>query len=753
MNAVEMNDELLAGFIDESIDSLQDLPVLLEDHRLDPDSGAINPVFRAVHSIKGNAGFFGLLGVKGFSHALENTLDEVRNGQVELTQDLQRAFVDGFDLLNDMLHHVMEGEAFEEIRPQDAELLERVLRLADEARCQLTPEQRLLAEAVALAEEIAASDIEQARDWARRVRALVMGEDDGEKREEQAGEESAQAALRPTDFQGVACQLGGEDVTNRVAPLLDLFLAFDRGGYTEDVGRSFLQAAAEFTSWADDAGYASLASAAASAAEDFQTIFNSPLDVDATLLSLVWDCLVGELSQLVVAAPQAASEPDPTKDAAAREDQASAEETEPAAGRGKEPGKSAGKNRLIRVREERLDEFMDDVSCLFITCERLKDLQRRMVSENKLDELVEELRQINHTLAKQTNDLQGSVVGLRKVPARGLLSKFPRVARSLAGNLGKKLDVHLIGEEIEIDKSLVEELDAPVMHMVRNVCDHAIETPEERLAAGKPEAGALTLKCELTQTHVVVTVEDDGRGLDPAKLIRKALEKGVLSEQQAELISRDEALELIFHPGFSTAEKVSDVSGRGVGMDVVRTKLREHDGDVKVDSHVGVGTTIRLEIPIRQAVLVIDGLLLGSGDDQFVIPFEHIREIVELDGDDLKSVQGEHVATIRGEPFAAVDLTRLLDTKPRRRGEGATIAGVLIGCKLGSACLLVDRVLGQRKVVVNAIGEILPGIDKVAGVAQLGGSRLALVLSAPDLVKAMRELPHTTRADSTVLGA
>jgi two-component system chemotaxis sensor kinase CheA len=733
MNAVEMNDELLAGFIDESIDSLQDLPALLEDHRLDPAGGAINPVFRAVHSIKGNAGFFGLLAVKGFAHALENTLDEVRNEQVELSEGLQRAFVDGFDRLGEMLHYVLEGEITQELRAQDAELLERVTALAEQSRRTLTPEQQLLAEVVGLAEEIEAAGVGQSQDWARRLRAIVS-QDAGDK--EHDGQAEGSTAFLPADLDGAVCQVGGEDISERIAPLLHLFLAFDRGEYTEDAGQRFLDAASELAAWADTAEHKSLAVAVTSAAEDFRTIYNSPLDVDSTLLSLVWDTLAGEFSSLVAGSPQDAL-PSRVETTSPGE----AVEGAKAAGKDKPENKAAGgKNRLIRVREERLDEFMDDVSSLFITCERLKDLQRRMVSENKLDELVEELRQINHTLSKQTNELQGSVVGLRKVPARGLLSKFPRVARSLAGKLGKKLDVDVVGEEIEIDKSLVEELDAPVMHMVRNVCDHAIESPEERLAAGKPEAGRLTLKCELTQTHVAVTVEDDGRGLDPDRLIRKALDKGVLSPQQADLIPREEALELIFHPGFSTAERVSDVSGRGVGMDVVRTKLREHDGDVKIDSQLGVGTTIRLEIPIRQAVLVVDGLLLGSGHEQYVIPFEHIREIVELGDDDLKSVQGERVATIRGEPFAAVDLTRLLDTEPGSLDDATTIPGVLIGCKTGSACLLVDRVLGQRKVVVNSIGEILPGISNVAGVAQLGGGRLALVLSALDLLKAMRDL-------------
>ncbi len=402
-----------------------------------------------------------------------------------------------------------------------------------------------------------------------------------------------------------------------------------------------------------------------------------------------------------------------------------------------ESSAAPGKSRMVRIKEERLDEFLNHVSSLFITGELYKDLHARLSTAQQASPLIDEMRQINGALRAQSTALQQSVVALRRVSISGLLSKFPRMARGLAQQLGKKVDVHTSGEETEIDKTLAEDLDAPLTHMVRNVVDHAIEVPEDRQRRGLAEVGNLWLHAEQTRTHVRITIRDDGRGIDPARLRNKAVEKGLLSRTQADALSDAEAIDLIFHAGFSTAEKISDVSGRGVGMDVVRTTLREHSGDVTVQSQVNVGTTFRLDIPIRTAVLVIDGLMLSQSGQNFVVPFEHILEITEIDPADLKPVQGAQVACIRDKTYDAVTLAGVLELEASDPVPGGKLAAVLVGSKHGSLCLLVDRVFGHRQVVVNSINEILPGKEKITGVAQLGGGHLALVLSVPDIVKSL----------------
>ena len=421
----------------------------------------------------------------------------------------------------------------------------------------------------------------------------------------------------------------------------------------------------------------------------------------------------------------------------------------PAAAQAEKPDASAGrtkagtekkpdaksKNRFLRVREERIDGFLEDVSSLFITIERLKDLQQRMAERLKAHELVDELRQVNATLSGQSTALQQSVVELRRVPARELFSKFPRVARSLASKLGKQIDVHLEGEEIEIDKSLIEDLDGPLMHMVRNVCDHGLETPEEREARGVSPVGNLWISCSLTKTNVVITVRDDGRGIDPDRLRKKAVDSGWYSPEAASALSDQEAVELIFHPGMSTAEKITEISGRGVGLDVVRTRLREHNGDVKVESKVGEGTTFRLEIPIRRAVVVVDGLLVRERRSTFVIPFEFIREIVRIRREDVCHTASGTVVRVRGEPYAARNLSDLLEinsTGPT--WEDGYCDGILISHKNQTLFLMVATVLGQRKVVVSDLASVLPQCDRLSGVAQLGGGKLALVLNTGELI-------------------
>ena len=735
-NSTHEVDELLLAFIDESVDALRLLPQQLAEYRAVPaNSAPLHAVFRTVHSIKGNAGFFGLTAIKTFSHALENTLDEIRNGVVTLSSDMERHLALGFVMLDDTLQRVGEGIAPAELGEAEQGLLQQVTEEADRCRgsnqdTESDPFLRL----TALALELEKSTLPQVHAWGQRLSSIIL-EITGEVPPPPVASTESISPATWRDFSGSTFAIGGQDVTPQLRPFFAMLEAVDAGSFKRPQGESFLAAANEFEVLCTSLNDEKTAETVNQAAADFRTILESPLDVDSMLISLVWD----RLRPALAAIQTGGTRPTTTKPAEqATPAAATPASTDSVADKPKEVVKeSAARTRMIRIKEERLDGFLDDVSSLFITCERLKDVQGRMTSSGNVRELVEELRQIGTHFSAQTSALQQSVVALRKVPVHGLLSKFPGMARTLAAKLEKKLDVTLIGEATEVDKSLIEDLDSPLTHMVRNVCDHGIEPPAERLAAGKSEAGLLTLKCELTKSHVVITITDNGRGIDPKRLRKKAVEKGVLTQAQVDALSDEAAVELIFHPGFSTAEKISDVSGRGVGLDVVRTTLKEHNGDVKVSSTIGVGTTFQLIIPIRTAVVVVEGLLVAESDNHFVIPFEHIQEIVGIDPADIRTVHGEFIATVRGEPFAAVPLSRILGLEESDVKSRQLIEGVIINCKYGQACLLVDHVVGQRKVVVNSLNDKMHVVDTVAGVAQLGGGRLSIVLSAPDLVKSI----------------
>jgi two-component system, chemotaxis family, sensor kinase CheA len=729
--ATESSPDLIADFVDEALESLRPLSGMFATFRENPsDFAPIHAVFRAVHSIKGCAGFLGLLAVKQLAHALENTLDEVRKGKIALTNDLQRAFIRGFDALDVMLQRASEGNVDTELSDEDAALFEEVEAAASTIHAPADDESTLLEQLTALAEEIAGSTHPQAADWCQRVWTLAATIGGGEREAPDLAEsEVVEERLTATSFLDAECRLGDADVTTAVRRLIALFVRAEEGVYDAELGRGFLESAQEFADLCRNADDPALADVVVQSAADFQVLLDSPLDVDPLLVSIVWDRLEPGLSTLLVEDAEDAAEVNASSTSTPRSLDASP--------RAADAGAKA-KARVLRIREECVDEFLQSVSGLFLTGELYKDVQSRMSAVGVLTNLVEEFRQINNAFAVQSTALQRNVVALRQVAASGLMSKFPQMARSLATQLGKQIDVHLAGEETEIDKSLVEDLDAPLTHMIRNVVDHGIEPPEDRIAAGKPATGNLWIKAEQTKSHVHITIADDGRGINPGVLRAKAIEKGLLSPEQARAMSDQEAIELIFHAGFSTAKEVSDISGRGVGMDVVRTKIREHNGDIVVDSTVGQGTTFHLHIPVREAVVVIDGLLLRHAGAHYVLPFEHVLEIAEFGPSELNSVQGSRIASFRGQNYDAVSLGRLLDLpiESVEPTHGDKTIAVLVGCKQGSFCVLVDAVLGHRKVVVNSIKEMLPQADRMAGVAQLGGGRLALVLSAQDIFEA-----------------
>lgn len=722
---------LLAEFCEEANDLLDGLAEKVSAFVESPsDSDAIHHVFRAVHTIKGNAGFFGLPTLKSFAHSLEDALDAMRQGTVEVTEELGRMLIEGIDFLTEMVDRVENAGTDVTLEDAHTGLLDRLAK-AVEANRDGSIEALLLDSLQALAEEISGAGLPEADSWAQRLLRLAEAVSQENRSKDADVEDEPEASVpRVSDLESASFRCGDEDVTELVKQALGPFAASERKECPREQGEAFLEATTQLAEKARQMSREDLAKRILKAHDDFATVYNSPLDLDELLLSVVWDELGPALQQLRV-------KDSDSGEADARQPVPANSATSSRSGEGgRKPG---GKARILRVQEERIDAFLEDVSNLFITIERLKELQQRMSERLKIHDLVDELRQINTTLSAQSTALQTSVVDLRKVEVRELFSKFPRVARSLASSLGKQIEVHLEGKEVEVDKSLVEDLDGPLMHMVRNVCDHGIETPQEREARGVSPTGNLWLKCSLTKSHVVITVQDDGRGIDPQRLREKAVSSGWLAPEAAAALSDQEAIELIFHPGMSTAEKITDISGRGVGLDVVRTRLREHNGDVKVRSKLGEGTTFLLEIPIRKAVVVIDGLLVTEGDSTFVVPFEFIREIVRVTPDDLTMVGNRPVVRLRGEPFAAWSLAELLDMRNAQppTGEGSScgeVDGVLLRHKKETIFLAVGSIAGQRKVVVSDLSGTLPYCARISGVAQLGAGKLALVINSAEII-------------------
>ncbi|MBA2115767.1 chemotaxis protein CheA [Bremerella alba] len=719
---VDPNDELLLAFIDESLHSIHGLADQMTAYLNNPaNSDSINGVFRTVHSIKGNAGFFGLSAIKKFAHSVENTLDDIRNQKLALTEDLNRSLIDSFDRINGLLQQVEQNDIRDELSPEEVALLERIAELSLDSEGGGTGEEAMIRELQTLAEEMNAAGFPESLRWSDKLSELIGNTEEGAESEEGS-------AIEPKDVLSGYFEISGEDVSALVHGVAQAFVWPEDGAWNDERSAQVLDRLADFSMVCRLRGSKSDQEKIEAAARDFKAIYESPIGIDDGLLSMVWENVAAVIERFhpeeePVEETTSLKLKEPNPDVAAPETPA---------------GQHAKRSRSIRVNENHLDRFLDDVSALFITCERLKDVQARMAVSETIGELVEELRQVNVTFSTQANELQKSVVSLRKVPVRALLSKFPPMARKLASDLGKQIDVHIEGEEVEVDKSLIEDLDSPLTHMIRNVADHAIETPQQRQQRGVCETGNLWIRAETTRTHVVITIRDDGRGIDASRIRQKAIDKKIMPVEQLQMMPDTEVIDLIFHPGFSTAEEITDVSGRGVGMDVVRTTIRDHDGDVHVESVVNEGTTFTIEIPIRQAVLVIEGLLVNVAQEQFIIPFENIREVMEIESDEIKTCHGLPMTIVRGQTVSVVSLAQQMELYSSENWEDKSKhAAVLVASKQGAACFLVDRVIGKRKVVVNDLQNVLENCNRISGVAQLGGGHLSLVISVPEIVKSL----------------
>jgi two-component system chemotaxis sensor kinase CheA len=376
----------------------------------------------------------------------------------------------------------------------------------------------------------------------------------------------------------------------------------------------------------------------------------------------------------------------------------------------------------VRVSIERLDSLMNLVGELIINKIRLMQL----ASTYKLDVLEETLASLN----RLTNDLQEEIMASRMVPIEQIFNRFPRMIRDLAKKEEKDIDLILLGGDIELDRTVLDEIGDPLVHILRNCVDHGIELPEVRKQCGKKPKGTITLTARREKNHVVIEAQDDGKGIDPQKMRDSAVKKGLMSQEEATKLSDSEAINLSFLPGFSTAEKVTDISGRGVGMDVVRNKIGGMGGSIKLDSIVGKGTTIKLKLPLT--VAIIHSLMVKVGTDIYAIPITNVIRDLSIKKEQIKTIKGEEVILIRGEVLPLVRLHKLFDIKSNGSDELLVVVVERAGNNIG---LVVDQVIGQQEVIIkNLDNNILKGVKGFAGATILGDGNVALIIDVGTLL-------------------
>jgi len=368
-----------------------------------------------------------------------------------------------------------------------------------------------------------------------------------------------------------------------------------------------------------------------------------------------------------------------------------------------------------------------------------EDVEERYEGE----EFLEELTQVVSIVSLVTTDLQIAVMKTRMLPIGKVFNKFPRMIRDLSRELNKKIELVLAGEDTELDKSLVEEIGDPLVHIIRNSCDHGIETPEERIAKGKPEQGTISLKAYNEGNQIVIQIDDDGKGLDPQMLKEKSFEKGLITEKEVDNMSDKDAFTLIFKPGFSTAAAVTSVSGRGVGMDVVKTNIEKLNGMIDIDSEVNVGTTIKLKIPLTLAI--IQALLVGVQEEHYAIPLASVLETVRISKDEIYTVEGKSVMRLRDDVLSLVhigdifEVERILDAN-----EHAYV--VVLGLGTSKLGLIVDTLVGQEEIVIKSLGDYLKGIEGVAGATIRGDGGVTLIVDVAALMSMAKDVKNSALA-------
>ncbi|MDX2218645.1 MAG: chemotaxis protein CheW [Burkholderiales bacterium] len=659
-------------FFDEAAEHLDNMEQLLLAMDVEaPDAEDLNAIFRAAHSIKGGSSTFGFGDMAEVTHELESLLDRVRKNELKLTRAMVDAFLSSGDVLSAMLaKHRGQGDGAD---PEDIEALIKRLKALSVAPVAGPAGRRIAIECGPF--ENGLPDDESAR-----LSAALL--DLGLPDKTVTVSETAGGLLAH-----IETLMSNAEIMDALAFVVapDKVAIRERGPKVaaaapkKDDGFGFF----------DDEPAKPTAAAAAPADSGFGLFTDVP-------------------------APQANIPSAEVRKAEAKP-----------ARKMNEKANAAADSSSIRVGVDKVDQLINLVGELVIT--------QAMLSQKaaKLDPMEhEQLLAGMEDLSRNTRDLQESVMSIRMLPMSFVFNRFPRMLRDLATKLGKEVELKTFGEQTELDKGVIEKITDPMTHLVRNSLDHGIEMPDVRVAAGKPAAGTLTLKASHQGGNIVIEVQDDGAGLKRERILSKARERGL---DVSDSMSDQEVWQLIFEPGFSTADKVTDVSGRGVGMDVVKRNIQALGGSVELDSAPGMGTRVIVRLPLTLAIM--DGMSVGSGGENYIIPLNSVVELLQASSHSVKSVAGTgRVVDVRNEFLPVVDLRDIFDTG-RTRGEQADPVMVIVEVEGVKTALMVDELLGQFQVVVKNLESNYRKVPGVSGATILGDGTVALILDVPALVR------------------
>ena len=733
--SLDADEEILQDFLVEAGEILELLSEQLVDLENRPDDqDLLNSIFRGFHTVKGGAGFLQLTPLVDCCHVAENVFDILRNGQRTVTSDLMDVVLKALDTVNEMFDCVRGGEMPGPADPQIIADLTRFSKPESEDAPAAAPEPE---PAAPVAEEAApAAEAPAAQEPA----ASSSSADDAA-----AKFAAAEGEITDDEFENLLNALdepGGKEAAPAAAAADDdLFDATPAAAESDEISEDEFDALLDRLHGEGKGATAGDASAPAEPAPSAPAAGGEE-NISESEFEELLDKLHGKGgSPTEAAATPAAPEPAaPTPEPAAPEPVA-AKAPEPAAPAAaakppvpaKPPAKKAdappAAEATVRVDTKRLDDIMNMVGELVLVRNRLVRLGLKSTDESMAKAVA--------NLDVVTGDLQTSVMKTRMQPIKKVFGRFPRVVRDLARNLKKEVTLELKGEETDLDKNLVEALADPLVHLVRNAVDHGVEMPDERAESGKSRNGTVILSAEQEGDHILLSIQDDGKGMDPKKLQQIAVEKGVMDQDAADRLTDNESFNLIFAPGFSTKTEISDISGRGVGMDVVKTKITQLNGTLNIDSVLGKGSKIMIKVPLTLAIMPT--LMVMLEEQAFAFPLVSVNEIFHLDLTKTNVVDGQEVVVVREKAIPLFYLKRWLvideNGQPidqeKKETEGHVVVVSVGTQRVG---FVVDQLIGQEEVVIKPLGKMLQGTPGMAGATITGDGRIALILDVPSML-------------------
>lgn len=692
--SIDSDDEILQDFLIEAGEIQETLNEELLDLEQSPDDlDLLNSVFRGFHTIKGGAGFLGMDALVAVCHRAEDVFNILRKGERVVDPELMDAVLQVLDEVNRMFESINAGE---EPEGAPSELLERL-------RLYALPQ-----------DENAAPEVAPEPEPEIKPASSATGDDD-------ISEDEFEALLDQLHGEG---KHGSAPATNESAAAAAVS---DNDDITEDEFEALLD---QLHGEGKHSGAPTTTNKPTAATPDSDNDSITEDEFEALL-----DQLHGKGKHS--STTQAESKPEEHKKAEVKAQPAT---PQPAAPAPKKPEKAAAPAKpekapakkaapsgetTVRVDTARLDEIMNMVGELVLVRNRLATL-RADIGEGPVAVAVSNLDVV-------TSDLQLAVMKTRMQPVKKVFGRFPRVVRDLARTLKKEIDLEMIGEDTDLDKNLVEALADPLVHLVRNAVDHGIEQPHEREAVGKIRKGTVKLSASQEGDHIMLSIADDGKGMDPDVLRMKAVEKGIMDEEAAARMDDKDCFNLIFHPGFSTKTEISDVSGRGVGMDVVKTRISQMNGTVDIDSELGAGSLITIKLPLTLAILPT--LMVVLGTQPFALPLSNVVEIFNMDESRTNTVDGQLTIRVRDRALPLFNLHDWLVkdiNAPRGEGGGHVVVVSSGGVHIG---LVVDYLIGQEEVVIKPLGALLQGLEGMAGATITGDGKIALILDVPGLMQ------------------